>query len=178
VILSGWFLIQTVVMMLMVVIGYTLAWLPLNLFQLYMVRPSEESPLPHIETVFFSVHWLAMAHTAYNPLIYAWMNIRFRSAFLQVNPVSRLIANMLSCPRRVVQMIEFVQVLRNCLPWGKDKYGQNHHGGRLLNGSSGQRRTLKSVILTRGHHSSHGGNNNLHTNGNVCGLLEKNGQFL
>jgi hypothetical protein len=82
-------------MMLMVVIGYTLAWLPLNLFQLYMVRPSEESPLPHIETVFFSVHWLAMAHTAYNPLIYAWMNIRFRSAFLQVTPVSSLIANTL-----------------------------------------------------------------------------------
>jgi hypothetical protein len=71
-------------MSLMVVVGYTLAWLPLNLFQLYMVRPSEESPLPHIEYVFFSVHWLAMAHTAYNPLIYAWINIRFRSAFLQV----------------------------------------------------------------------------------------------
>jgi hypothetical protein len=58
-------------MTFMVVVGYTLAWLPLNLFQLYMVRPSEESPLPHIEYVFFFVHWLAMAHTAYNPLIYA-----------------------------------------------------------------------------------------------------------
>jgi hypothetical protein len=72
-----------------------------------------------------------------------------------------------------------VQVLRNCLPWGKDKYGL-HHQGRSLNGSSGQLRTLKSVILTRGNHSSHGGNNNLHLNlnvggttlnGRVCGLL-------
>jgi hypothetical protein len=94
-------------MMLMVVIGYTLAWLPLNLFQLYMVRSSEESPLPHIEYIFFSVHWLAMAHTAYNPLIYAWINTRFRSAFLQVNPVSSLIANRLS-PGRVVWIILFV----------------------------------------------------------------------
>jgi hypothetical protein len=81
-------------MTLLVVVGYTLAWLPLNLFQLYMVRPSEESPLPHIEYVFFSVHWLAMAHTAYNPLIYAWINIRFRSAFLQVKPVSSLIPTL------------------------------------------------------------------------------------
>jgi hypothetical protein len=72
-------------MTLLVVVGYTLAWLPLNVFQLYMVRPSEESHLPNIETVFFSVHWLAMAHTAYNPLIYAWLNMNFRSAFLQVN---------------------------------------------------------------------------------------------
>jgi hypothetical protein len=95
IVLSGWFVTQTVVMTLLVVVGYTLAWLPLNLFQLYMVRPSEESPLPHIEYVFFSVHWLAMAHTAYNPLIYAWINIRFRSAFLQVNTVSSLIANTL-----------------------------------------------------------------------------------
>jgi hypothetical protein len=71
----------------MVVVGYTLAWLPLNLFQLYMVRPSEEYHLPNIETVFFSVHWLAMAHTGYNPLIYAWLNMNFRSAFLQVNKI-------------------------------------------------------------------------------------------
>jgi hypothetical protein len=174
-------------MMLMVVIGYTLAWLPLNLFQLYMVRSSEESPLPHIEYVFFSVHWLAMAHTAYNPLIYAWINTRFRSAFLQVNPTSSLIANTLDRKSSANYFI-CVQVLRNCLPWGKDKYGF-HHQGRF-NGSSGQRRTLKSVIVSKGH-SSYGGNN-LHLNGSVgttlngrvCGVLEKsatsgnNGPFL
>lgn len=82
-------LIQTVVISLLVVTGYTAAWFPFNLFVL--VGPERIAWYP--QYVFFACHSLAMAHTTFNPVIYAWMNVRFRTAFLSV--LSRL--NLL-CP--------------------------------------------------------------------------------
>lgn len=35
-------------------------------------------PMPY---VWFATHWLAMSHTCYNPIIYCWMNSRFRAGF-------------------------------------------------------------------------------------------------
>lgn len=32
----------------------------------------------------FAVHWLAMSHSCYNPIIYCYMNARFRGGFLQI----------------------------------------------------------------------------------------------
>ncbi|KAL1121971.1 hypothetical protein AAG570_003379, partial [Ranatra chinensis] len=41
----------------------------------------EWSGLPYL---YFGLHWLAMSHSCYNPLIYCWLNARFRSAFCVV----------------------------------------------------------------------------------------------
>ncbi len=67
-------------------IGYTLAWLPKNVVNLVIeLDPSFlESPSDFKIYLVFASHWLATAHTAYNPLIYAWINPRFRSAFKAV----------------------------------------------------------------------------------------------
>lgn len=32
----------------------------------------------------FAFHWLAMSHSCYNPIIYCYMNARFRSGFITV----------------------------------------------------------------------------------------------
>lgn len=32
----------------------------------------------------FAFHWLAMSHSCYNPIIYCYMNTRFRSGFITV----------------------------------------------------------------------------------------------
>ncbi|EDS44131.1 conserved hypothetical protein [Culex quinquefasciatus] len=37
--------------------------------------------LPYI---WFAFHWLAMSHSCYNPIIYCYMNARFRSGFILV----------------------------------------------------------------------------------------------
>lgn len=29
-----------------------------------------------------ALHWLSMSHSCYNPVIYCWMNARFRSGFV------------------------------------------------------------------------------------------------
>lgn len=34
--------------------------------------------------VWFIFHWLAMSHCCYNPVIYCYMNARFRIGFLQI----------------------------------------------------------------------------------------------
>ncbi|KAG7308056.1 hypothetical protein JYU34_006696 [Plutella xylostella] len=35
--------------------------------------------------LWFASHWLAMSHTCYNPLIYCYMNHRYRRGFKQVS---------------------------------------------------------------------------------------------
>lgn len=37
-----------------------------------------------IKYVWFIFHWLAMSHCCYNPIIYCYMNARFRIGFLQM----------------------------------------------------------------------------------------------
>lgn len=32
--------------------------------------------------VWMVLHWLAMSHSCYNPVIYCWMNARFRTGFV------------------------------------------------------------------------------------------------
>ncbi|XP_070063033.1 RYamide receptor isoform X1 [Drosophila virilis] len=70
-------------MMLTVVIVFTSCWLPFNILQL-MLNDEEFAnwkPLPY---VWFAFHWLAMSHSCYNPIIYCYMNARFRGGFLQI----------------------------------------------------------------------------------------------
>ncbi len=48
---------------------------------------SEWKGLPPL---WFGTHWLAMSHSCLNPLIYYWMNARFRQSFRSVLQCSRL----------------------------------------------------------------------------------------
>ncbi|KAH9361437.1 hypothetical protein HPB48_003889 [Haemaphysalis longicornis] len=66
-------------MMIACVAAFLLCWLPLNLF----IVVSEQYPsiydLSGIGYMWFVCHWLAMSHACYNPLIYFWMNAKFRA---------------------------------------------------------------------------------------------------
>uniref|UniRef100_A0A182LRI2 G-protein coupled receptors family 1 profile domain-containing protein n=1 Tax=Anopheles culicifacies TaxID=139723 RepID=A0A182LRI2_9DIPT len=67
-------------MMVTVVIVFTICWLPFN-FLMLMKLPSSWDLLPYF---WFAFHWLAMSHSCYNPIIYCYMNARFRSGFILV----------------------------------------------------------------------------------------------
>ncbi|GLV41076.1 RYamide receptor [Carabus blaptoides fortunei] len=70
-------------MMLAVVIVFTLCWLPFN--TLVVVAYSDVvSDMPALPYIWLVLHWLAMSHSCYNPIIYCYMNARFRAGFLQV----------------------------------------------------------------------------------------------
>ncbi|XP_055618723.1 RYamide receptor-like isoform X2 [Toxorhynchites rutilus septentrionalis] len=67
-------------MMVTVVIVFTICWLPFNSLMVVDVDTSWNL-LPY---VWFAFHWLAMSHSCYNPIIYCYMNARFRSGFILV----------------------------------------------------------------------------------------------
>ncbi|CAG9559787.1 unnamed protein product [Danaus chrysippus] len=60
---------------------------------------------PGLPFVWFVSHWLAMSHSCYNPIIYGYMNVRYRNGFRQVlERILRFNQNQRSrsCPRSSV----------------------------------------------------------------------------
>ncbi|CAB3238990.1 unnamed protein product [Arctia plantaginis] len=77
---------KMVKMMVIVVTVFTISWLPLNMFiVLWTIHEHDESwgMWPGMPYVWFASHWLAMSHSCYNPIIYCYMNGRYRRGFKQ-----------------------------------------------------------------------------------------------
>jgi hypothetical protein len=73
-------IVQMIKMMITCVATFTLCWLPFNILLVVSDRYNVYD-YEHIEFVWFGCHWLAMSHAAQNPLVYIWMNARFRYGF-------------------------------------------------------------------------------------------------
>ncbi|XP_038104891.1 tachykinin-like peptides receptor 99D isoform X3 [Culex quinquefasciatus] len=74
---------RVVKMMVVVVVIFAVCWLP---FQIYFIVTSyypELTAKPYIQDVYLAIYWLAMSNSMYNPIIYFWMNSRFRRGFQQ-----------------------------------------------------------------------------------------------
>lgn len=71
-------------MMITCVAAFTLCWLPFNTFIVVADQYPDIYFFEHIMYVWFACHWLAMSHACYNPIIYIWMNSRFRDGFRYV----------------------------------------------------------------------------------------------
>ena len=52
------------------------------LFQLVTEQNQWLTDYPGFPFLWMALHWLAMSHSCYNPVIYCWMNARFREGFI------------------------------------------------------------------------------------------------
>ncbi|CAB3238983.1 unnamed protein product [Arctia plantaginis] len=83
---------KMVKMMVTVVFVFTISWLPLNVFIVAWTVNGDDvvwSSWPGWPYVWFASHWLAMSHSCYNPIIYSYMNTRYRHGFKKVIQVSQ-----------------------------------------------------------------------------------------
>ncbi|XP_076290852.1 RYamide receptor isoform X2 [Lasioglossum baleicum] len=78
---------KMVKMMVTVVIVFTICWLPFNIITLIIDNKPKLRSWSGLPFVWMVLHWLAMSHSCYNPVIYCWMNASFRSGF--INAISR-----------------------------------------------------------------------------------------
>ncbi|XP_048514749.1 RYamide receptor isoform X2 [Athalia rosae] len=74
---------KMVKMMMTVVIVFTICWLPFNVLILALDNDERLHKWLGLPYLWAALHWLSMSHSCYNPVIYCWMNARFRAGFLQ-----------------------------------------------------------------------------------------------
>ncbi|KAK8757622.1 hypothetical protein V5799_004746 [Amblyomma americanum] len=75
---------KIVKMMIVVVVIFAVCWLPYHVYFLVMHHHPEINQSTYIQHVYLAIYWLAMSNSMYNPIIYCWMNSRFREGFKRV----------------------------------------------------------------------------------------------
>ncbi|XP_053207994.1 tachykinin-like peptides receptor 86C [Panonychus citri] len=71
-------------MLIALVILFAICWLPYHAYFLYSYHYPHINQSVIIQHIFLFSYWLAMSNSMYNPLIYYWMNKRFRSYFASI----------------------------------------------------------------------------------------------
>ncbi|XP_019635239.1 PREDICTED: neuropeptide Y receptor type 5-like [Branchiostoma belcheri] len=82
-------------MLCTVVSMFVVSWLPLHVFRFILdLHPNFVYDNPDRSYIFFfCAHWLAMSHSFMNPIVYSFMNDRFR------NELCHLLRQMVACQR-------------------------------------------------------------------------------
>ncbi|KPJ19314.1 Tachykinin-like peptides receptor 99D [Papilio machaon] len=74
---------RVVKMMIVVVVIFAVCWLPFHVYFVVTSYYPEVVNYPHIQEIYLGIYWLAMSNSMYNPIIYCWMNSKFRRGFKQ-----------------------------------------------------------------------------------------------
>ncbi|XP_013775273.1 tachykinin-like peptides receptor 99D isoform X1 [Limulus polyphemus] len=75
---------KIVKMMIVVVFIFAVCWLPYHTYFLLAHHHREITSYKNIQHIYLGIYWLAMSNSMYNPIIYCWMNSRFRQGFKKV----------------------------------------------------------------------------------------------
>ncbi|XP_072397704.1 tachykinin-like peptides receptor 99D [Diabrotica undecimpunctata] len=75
---------KVVKMMIVVVTIFAVCWSPYQIYFLLTFYYPSITLAPYVQEVYLFIYWLAMSNSMYNPIIYCWMNARFRRGFKQV----------------------------------------------------------------------------------------------
>ncbi|KAH8384097.1 hypothetical protein KR009_012113, partial [Drosophila setifemur] len=75
---------RVVKMMIVVVLIFAICWLPFHSYFIVTSCYPAITEAPFIQELYLAIYWLAMSNSMYNPIIYCWMNSRFRYGFKMV----------------------------------------------------------------------------------------------
>ncbi|XP_006813529.1 prolactin-releasing peptide receptor-like [Saccoglossus kowalevskii] len=85
--------IKVIRMLVAIVLAFGICWLPINTFNLVISIKDEyrNSPYYHgsVIRVFLCAHWVAMAHSCLNPIIYTCLHDEFRRDFTHFRSICR-----------------------------------------------------------------------------------------
>ncbi|KAG5878212.1 hypothetical protein JTB14_009777 [Gonioctena quinquepunctata] len=75
---------KVVKMMMIIVIIFAVCWLPYHIYFFVTFYFPSVTERQYIQEVYLFIYWLAMSNSMYNPMIYCWMNARFRTGFKKI----------------------------------------------------------------------------------------------
>ncbi|XP_066981472.1 tachykinin-like peptides receptor 99D isoform X1 [Macrobrachium rosenbergii] len=75
---------KVVKMMIVVVTIFGVCWLPYHAYFILANLMPEITHTAYIQETYLAIYWLAMSNSMYNPMIYCWLNNRFRNGFKKV----------------------------------------------------------------------------------------------
>ncbi|KAJ8318638.1 hypothetical protein KUTeg_003729 [Tegillarca granosa] len=74
---------RVVKMMIVVVVIFGICWFPYHLYFI-LASTTDIANQKNIQLAFLVIYWFAMSNSMYNPIIYCWMNAKFRHGFTEV----------------------------------------------------------------------------------------------
>ncbi|XP_045525765.1 tachykinin-like peptides receptor 99D [Pieris brassicae] len=74
---------RVVKMMIVVVVIFAVCWLPFHVYFIVTSYYPDVVNYEYIQEIYLGIYWLAMSNSMYNPIIYCWMNSKFRRGFKQ-----------------------------------------------------------------------------------------------
>ncbi|XP_036367846.1 RYamide receptor-like isoform X2 [Octopus sinensis] len=89
---------KVVKMLLTIVVMFGVCWMPLSILILFLEYHYELALKPgsKLISIYISLHWLAMAHSFVNPIIYGFMNDNFRDDLKNLFKKLRLLSSVRS----------------------------------------------------------------------------------
>ncbi|KAL5273785.1 hypothetical protein ACFFRR_000501 [Megaselia abdita] len=75
---------KVVRMFIAIVSIFAICWLPYHMFFIYAYHNNQFTSESYAQHMYLGFYWLAMSNAMVNPIIYYWMNKRFRVYFQQV----------------------------------------------------------------------------------------------
>ncbi|KAL0275015.1 UNVERIFIED_CONTAM: hypothetical protein PYX00_003006 [Menopon gallinae] len=75
---------KVVRMFIIVVTIFAFCWLPYHGYFIYAYHNKAVAGSAYVQHVYLSFYWLAMSNAMVNPIIYYWMNVRFRVYFQRI----------------------------------------------------------------------------------------------
>ncbi|XP_050337582.1 tachykinin-like peptides receptor 86C [Bactrocera neohumeralis] len=75
---------KVVRMFIAIVLIFAICWLPYHMFFIYAYHNNDITSAKYVQHMYLGFYWLAMSNAMVNPIIYYWMNKRFRLYFQRI----------------------------------------------------------------------------------------------